>query len=76
MAEDKGVVKEVDIIEWDSNKTIEFLEKNKDIVVLIDEESCYYIIPQVDLVIEDWSSRHTRGTMKYSIKRFIEILKE
>ncbi len=75
MVEEKDNVKEINIIDWSSNKTIKFLEKNKDVVVLIDEESSYYIIPQVNLVIEDWSSRHTRGTIKYSIKRFIEILR-
>ena len=72
----KGVVREINIIDWDNNKKIEFLKSNKDVVVLIEEEESFYIIPQVGLVINDWSSRHDRGTCMYPISELIEKLKD
>lgn len=69
-------VKEIHIINWGNRRRCNFLKKNKEIVVLIDEETSYYIIPKADLVIEDWSSRHTRGTLAYSLKWFIKELEK
>lgn len=64
-------VKEIDIIDWKNKKVVDFLKKNKEVVVLIQEESCYYIIPKINLVIEDWSSRYDRGTIQYTIQTLI-----
>ncbi len=66
-------LKQINITDWLNNKRIKFLTENKEDVVLIDEESVYYVLPCVQTVIEETSSRHEGSFFyKYSVADLIE----